>query len=366
MPTPLNKTLQIFKPGRQKASSGEDLSFTEADLRATVAAYDPQLHEAPLVVGHPKTDAPAYGWVKSLSFTGGSLEASPHQVDPEFAAMVNRGAFKNMSVRFYRPDSPRNPVPGVWYVQHIGFLGAVPPAVKGLRQAEFADSAEDGVTFGEADTPILASLFRNLRDRWIAKFGLTEADEVLPGYLVTALEDQAAQPTPEECPPGPAYTEEDPPAMTVTPEQLAHAAELKTREDALKVREAKLRRADDAQFMEGLIKEGKALPVHKDFLVEFMGQLTDDDTIEFGEATARVKTTERTAFRKYLAEQPKAVEFREVGASDEAEAPATEFAAPAGYQVNQEKLQLHGKATAYQAAHPNVDFMTAYKAVGGR
>ena len=60
-------SLHIFKPGRQTAMSGATLDFSESDLAACAQAYDPALHEAPLVIGHPKHDGPAYGWVKSLA-----------------------------------------------------------------------------------------------------------------------------------------------------------------------------------------------------------------------------------------------------------------------------------------------------------
>ena len=61
------KPLHIFKPGRQTAMSGVTLEFSESDLEASARAYDPAKHEAPLVIGHPRTDDPAQGWAKSLS-----------------------------------------------------------------------------------------------------------------------------------------------------------------------------------------------------------------------------------------------------------------------------------------------------------
>ena len=131
--------LQIFRAGRHTAMSGAVLDFSDADLAATAAAYDPARSEAPIVVGHPKTDGPAYGWVRSLSFAEGGLEAEPHQVDPAFAELVDAGRFKKISASFFTPDAPNNPVPGVYYLRHVGFLGAQPPAVKGLRSPEFAD-----------------------------------------------------------------------------------------------------------------------------------------------------------------------------------------------------------------------------------
>lgn len=143
--------LHIFKPGQHTAMSGQTLNFSAADLAATCAAYDPAKHEAPLVVGHPQADLPAYGWVAALKFSEGGLDATPAQVNPDFADMVAAGAFKKISASFYAPDAPQNPVPGVYYLRHVGFLGAQAPAVKGLRQPSFADDEAGVITFGETD-----------------------------------------------------------------------------------------------------------------------------------------------------------------------------------------------------------------------
>src|SRR4051812_33078434 len=107
------KQLEIFRAGKHIASNGASFTFTEADLKATAAAYDPAKHEAPMVVGHPKGDGPAYGWTKALSFSE-TLLAIPDQVDPAFAEMVAAGRFKKISASFYAPDAPQNPVPGVF------------------------------------------------------------------------------------------------------------------------------------------------------------------------------------------------------------------------------------------------------------
>lgn len=40
--------IHIFRPGRHTAMQGQSLDFSEADLAATAAAYNPALHEAPL------------------------------------------------------------------------------------------------------------------------------------------------------------------------------------------------------------------------------------------------------------------------------------------------------------------------------
>lgn len=70
--------IHIFRPGTHTDASGRTLAFSELDLEASAKALAPALFEAPLVVGHPQTDAPAYGWVASLSFSQSGLAASPH------------------------------------------------------------------------------------------------------------------------------------------------------------------------------------------------------------------------------------------------------------------------------------------------
>ena len=115
------KPLTIFKPGKHTALNGMELEFSDADVAATAAAYDQTKHKAPLVIGHPKTDAPAYGWVDSLYFANGLLNAYPEAVTAEFAGWVNDGFYKKMSASFYPPAHHGNPVPGVYYLRHIGF-----------------------------------------------------------------------------------------------------------------------------------------------------------------------------------------------------------------------------------------------------
>jgi hypothetical protein len=65
--------------------------------------------------------------------------------------MVKAERFKKRSASFYAPDDPSNPKPGVWYLRHVAFLGAQPPAVKGLKDIEFSEAA-DAVNFSETVT----------------------------------------------------------------------------------------------------------------------------------------------------------------------------------------------------------------------
>ena len=147
--TTLPTGIEIFRAGTRTADNGETYTITVSDIAAAAAAYDPALHEAPLVVGHPKDNLPAYGWIGSLQVDGDVLKIATHnQVEPQFAEMVSAGRFKKRSASFYQPDDPTNPKPGVWYPRHVAWLGAQPPAVKGLKDVQFSEAAQ-AVSFSE-------------------------------------------------------------------------------------------------------------------------------------------------------------------------------------------------------------------------
>jgi hypothetical protein len=126
--------------------------FSDADLRRMAAAYNPAQREAPLCVGHPEHNRPAYGYVKGLAVNAaGRLTMDTHQVAPQFAELVREGRYKKRSASFYAPDHPNNPAPGAWYLRHVAFLGAQPPAIAGLADIAFADDGTGLVEFSEAD-----------------------------------------------------------------------------------------------------------------------------------------------------------------------------------------------------------------------
>ncbi len=360
------KPLHIFKPGRRTAMSGVTLDFSESDLEASARAYDPTKHEAPIVIGHPKHDAPAYGWVKSLAAGAEGLNAEPHQVDADFAELVAAGRYKKISASFYLPDAPNNPAPGVYYLRHVGFLGAQPPAVKGLKQAEFAD-AEDGVVeFGELGWGMEtnAGLWRRMREWLLAKFGQETADQIVPDWQIESIRESArqdddvsraafadpVQPTPEE-------------KHAVTPEQKAaleaENAQLKQRLADAEAREktaaAARRHGEHVAYAEQLVGEGRLAPKQKDAVVAFLGAVAGAP-LEFGEGDAKQPLA--TAFKSFLAELPKVVEFGERATKDKAAQSADGDAVDYGENVDQDRLALDRKIREHMQAH-QVDYATA-------
>ena len=334
------KRINIFKPGKHTSAGGITLEFSEDLLKQAVDAYDPAIHEAPIVVGHPQDNHPAYGWVGKMEYTEEGVDAIPDQVDPDFAELVTSGRFKKVSASWYTPDSPANPKPGSYYLRHVGFLGAQPPAIKGLKAVAFNEAEEGVVEFSDAwDTQSTAGIFRRLREFIIDKFSKEDADNIIPDYAITDLENSARRQLekPEASDNEVAYNEAAPnqpdEENPMELEQLkTENADLKTkladleskvesfseRETAIAQREAEIKKAKLVEFVEGAIKAGKVAPAEKENLIAFMESLDDSKTVDFAEGDAKQQLNALEAFQKLINGQPTKVEFGErTGANHE-------------------------------------------------
>ena len=111
-----------------------DLGITPEHITGLADSYSKSSQRAPVVIGHPKTDSPAYGWVVNLSVKDGGLYGDL-DLTAKFYDTVKNGFYKERSVAFYN----REP----YQLRHLGFLGATPPAIKGLKDLTFDDSDTD-------------------------------------------------------------------------------------------------------------------------------------------------------------------------------------------------------------------------------
>ncbi|EPY00875.1 hypothetical protein [Magnetospirillum fulvum] len=349
--------IEIFRVGTHTAMQGVTLEFSEDKLAAACAAYDPTLHEAPLVVGHPTATAPAFGWVKGMGMDGTSVVADCDQVNPDFAELVKTGAFKKVSASWYGPTNPANPKPGTYYLRHVGFLGAQPPAIKGLRAVDFAEDDGEVVTveFGEATDRRLVTLFRTLRDFLLAEFGQEKADQALPGWTVDWLsEDVAREAAQAEIAATPAFSEpqqtKEPPVgpnTQPTPAELeAKAAKLAQDQADFAERQTKFRRDQNGAWLDGLVAEGRPLPMPKDDLLSFMEAISADGmVVDFAEGDG--KTAKKAAvdvFKTLLKGMPVTVDFSERAPGtpgDEATTDPTDLARRAlDFQETQAKVGI--------------------------
>lgn len=389
MTTAMRKLMEIFSAGRHTSMSGQSLNFSESDLQASAQAYDPQLHEAPMVVGHPDQNKPAYGWIKSLTYSDGKLQAEPHQVEPQFAEMVNAGRFKKRSASFYPPGHPSNPKPDVYYLKHVGFLGAQPPAVKGLKDATFAAGDDQCIEIEFSETAFadsfvpraIASLVRRLRDYIIEKEGVDEADKIIPDYMTDSdfyepIKESPSYSEPTQTPP----KKPEDSTVELTPEQIAaKEAEFAERETRLKEDEARIavdkaraRKYDIASFVEGLVKDGRILPKHQAGLIEFMDSVEAniDTVIEFAEKEGgeTVKREPKTFLRDFLKELPPVIDYAERAGAEHQDAVtvAQDYDLPPGYTVNPEKMELHRQALAYMESNSGVEYEQAVQIISQR
>jgi hypothetical protein len=165
IPTTTEETpeIEIFKVGRHTSGTGLSQTYTAEFCNEVIMAFNQSKAPVPVVLGHPKDDAPAYGWVKSLRLDGGIMKARVYDLDPAFVDMVKAGKYKRVSSAFFNPDSSANPSPGKYALRHIGFLGAKAPAVTGLKPVQFSDAGVGLLEFGDSDINGLpADLMRRL------------------------------------------------------------------------------------------------------------------------------------------------------------------------------------------------------------
>lgn len=164
--------VEIFKAGRHSPMSGETLDFFGSQLAEMADGYNAENHRAPVVVGHPKTDAPAYGWVSNLRVEGDILVADFEDIDPAFSDLVKAKRYRKISASFFKPDAPNNPNSGQWALKHVGFLGAAAPAVKGLKEAQFEEGGAGVVSFGDNDFADLPEQHRKMITRHQTKVAI--------------------------------------------------------------------------------------------------------------------------------------------------------------------------------------------------
>lgn len=310
--------IRLFRPGTFTSAEGREVSFTAADLAAVASGYDKASDPAPLVVGHPSSDDPAYGWVDSLSFADGFLTALPERVAPAFAEAVRQGSYAKVSAQFYPPEDPNNPKPGAWYLKHIGFLGAHPAAVKGLGIVSMGEEGGDKA---------LVSIALEVPEKGAT--GSSETGSVRP---FSFHEQQILQPqkevdmtgTPKDKTKGDADEGVAEAAKLEAAKQVSFAERetaLKAREDAIAAKEtAATKAAKDAQhadnvsFAEGQIKALTLAPAAKDIVVGLLDGLDATAKVSFGEGTGEI--TANAAFRKLFDGAVPLVSFGEMAKGD--------------------------------------------------
>ncbi len=365
---------EVFRTGTQTDSEGNSRSWTEADLDSIVANHSSEA-AAPLVVGHPKTNDPAYGWTDALKREGDLLLAKATGVADEFAAAVEARHYPKRSVSLVGDGN------GGYQLRHIGFLGAVAPAISGLKDITFnGDEASTVYEFAMPDAlretawgmGSIARALRGLREWIIAKDGIDTADEVLPGYQVDSVQraETDIQNQLKDEPERSAFSTTNQQDDDMDPQQLQ--TDLTAANSRATVAETQLaqfqqqQRLSDASTLVGqLVSEGKLLPAHTPGIAEFVASLPNETetAFEFSSGEATTKTTAKKTPHQFMTDLLSSLGKQiQLGADDRAEPDNTpnaqNFNAPAGYTVDQSRAELDRKASEYAAAN-NCDYLTA-------
>ncbi|MDR0926153.1 MAG: hypothetical protein LBO69_00115 [Ignavibacteria bacterium] len=121
--------VEVFKAGKHTDGAGITKDYSINDIELIADLYTKRIAEnatdaAPLVKGHPQSNEPALGWVRQLFRKGDKLVARISDIDTALYGEIQAGKYKNYSIAISDDMSLR----------HIGIIGAVPPAVKGLNK----------------------------------------------------------------------------------------------------------------------------------------------------------------------------------------------------------------------------------------
>lgn len=333
-----NQWIEIFRAG----DYGEQGSFSEADLDRVVANYQPEAgHEAPIVIGHPKDNAPAYGWIEAVKRVGSTLLAKPRDVDPVFSEMVESRKFPKRSASFYRTTDGKS----IQGLRHVGFLGAMPPVVKGLADCKFADeSAQEVFEFQESGMAQEESVPVSGLKAWLENF----MEKFKPAATSFSEEDAkriAAA----------AVTE----AVTPLQQKLtATEAKFAERETKLSTSETEAR---GIAVVTGLKAKGRWVPAfEKAGLPLVFAELAKvTDTVEFGEGDEKKKVTPLELLAEFMESLPKIVPTAAVYEGTRTSAPATPNGVNAGRMtVDQNSVRLNEAALEFSEKN-KVDFATA-------
>jgi len=234
-----NQWVEVFQSGKQTDSTGNSRNWVASDLEKIVKNYNTKKYEAPLVVGHPKDNAPAFGWVEELKTDGKTLFAKFKQLVPEFIEAVKQGLYKKRSISLY-PDLT---------LRHIGFLGAVAPAVKGLSDIKFSEN-----------------------DSIIIEFN-SQKEEL----------------------------------SSMTEKKPCKDAEIENLKAQLKAEQSKNRRSEFNEFVNNLHSKGKLVSDFQSTVLDLMDTLYEVGEVNFSEGKANALDK----FKNYLEKQPVMVDFEE-------------------------------------------------------
>lgn len=285
----LTDWFDVFKCGTHLDHSGKWRTFTEADIDKAIASY--QSDSAPIVVGHPTLNAPAFGWIQQFRRQGPTLQARASRVADEFADLVKRGLYKNRSISFNSDGTFR----------HVGFLGAAAPAVKGLEDIQFADKGEF-ITMDTAETVQTEQAAAQEQAEEVQTVDKAEnvqheaAADVVPQ---SSRADAAPKAEPEV-----SLSDLESQQKQFQDTVKALESRIKVLENDLNAAQEKNRQAEFAAYADELIREGRLHPVAKTPLLNTMESMFASDQANFASPENSVLNSFKSFLNMALPKNP--------------------------------------------------------------
>ena len=240
-------------------------TFTEQDLDAIARTYDPDRRDAPLCIGHPKDNAPAFGWVEKLKHEGAKLFATFAHVPGEVKKLVAKKHYRHVSMSLM-PDRVS--------LRHVALLGAAQPAIDGLRAVELNDGG-DAITVdfaadgGEGDDMTVEELQRQVGQLQAQLEALKTENTDLKKKADTHKQDKDKAEA--------AKTDAEQKAQKASADFAAYRGKIETER-----REARVA---------ALVKEGKVKPAERADVLDFAAKLAGQDgTVDFAAPDGKRET----------------------------------------------------------------------------
>lgn len=301
--------IEAFRAGG-KAARG----ISQAQLDEAIAVYNGETDPAPLVFGHPKSDAPAHGIIASLRREGNKLITGLKNISEDAIKGVKEGRFLNRSIAFWHPDHSANPTPGKWNIRHLGLLGAASPGIPGMSKLTF--SADETVIESE-EAPDTAVIF---------------AEEPTATITITEGGTKVAEPKTD----------------TVDKAEFDAAVAERDRlqklvDDSAKAAETARKDANTA-FVAELIKQGRVAPADKVLFTEILNRLPVEE-VSFDADRSGDLVTE---LKKVLSAAEPRIIFEAISPKGGSEGEANLNVDQITAKANQ--LVKDGKATSFEAA----------------
>lgn len=301
----MDKWCEIFQAGTHIDHNGSKATWTTKTLDEIVNNFNEKNSDVPIVIGHPKVNSPAYGWVDKLKREGKKLLATFKDVSPEFAEWVNKGFYKTRSISLYGDNTLR----------HVGWLGGQPPAIKGLASYQFAENENDIKIYDFSDGGLkeynfkfqsIAKFLTDLREFLIEKYDIETADKVINSWRIEDLKHIDTQdkeeiaafceailnpPDKEKELKSNENTETKSTEKTDITQDFSEAEKVvKEKEDEinklrleLEAERAEKRKSDYTQFAEQLVTGGNITPAQKSVVIDLMEVCGKSGTYDFAE-----------------------------------------------------------------------------------